>query len=188
MEIILSKFCKSFTGTISRKHGYYIKCINGRFYGVRTSRAVVPPDGHWHFILCLAHMAVNSWNILVTDIRISSFELAEAFSEADYPPSIVTAWCVPGHACNAEEVIALEKKVEQLKPICNHESWKQNPTWWGAPSFEPSPWRRIPIRSLSNADSFLAYNKAQTHGRKERMAHACQRPFTARLCAPISSY
>jgi hypothetical protein len=115
MEIILSKFCKSITGVISRSHGYYIKCINGRFYGVRTSRAVVPPDGHWRFILSLAHMAANNRNIFISDIKVSSFELAEAFCEADYPPSIVTANCVPGYVYNAEEVIALEKKVEQLK-------------------------------------------------------------------------
>ena len=110
MEIILSKFCKSITGVISRSHGYYIKCINGRFYGVRTSRAVVPPDGHWRFILSLAHMAANSRNIFVTDVSLSSLELAEALIEADFPPSAVMALCVPGHVYNAREILLLEKK------------------------------------------------------------------------------
>jgi hypothetical protein len=113
MEIILSKFCKSITGVISRSHGYYIKCINGRFYGVRTSRAVVPPDGHWRFILCLAHMAVNSKNIFITDIRISSFELAGALTEADFPPQVIPL-CVPGRVYNAEEVHLLEQQIKQL--------------------------------------------------------------------------
>ena len=113
MEIILSKFCKSITGVISRSHGYYIKCINGRFYGVRTSRAVVPPDGHWRFILCLVHMAVNKRNIFITDIRISSFELAGALSEADFPPHVIQL-CVPGHVYNAEEVHLLEQQMKQL--------------------------------------------------------------------------
>ena len=113
MEIILSKFCKSITGVISRSHGYYIKCINGRFYGVRTSRAVVPPDGHWRFILCLVNMALNNRNIFVTDIRISSFELAGALTEADYPPYVIPL-CVPGRVYNAEEVHLLEQQMKQL--------------------------------------------------------------------------
>ena len=114
MEIILSKFCKSITGTISRSHGYYIKCINGRFYGVRTSRAVVPPDGHWRFIQCLVNMALNTRNIFVTDIRISSLELAGALTEADYPPSAIMALCVPGRVYNAEEVNLLEQQMKQF--------------------------------------------------------------------------
>lgn len=113
MEIILSKFCKSITGVISRSHGYYIKCINGRFYGVRKSRGTVPPYGHLRFILCLVHMAVNNRNIFITDIRISSLELAAALAEADYPP-YVTALCVPGRVYNAEEVHLLEQQMKQL--------------------------------------------------------------------------
>lgn len=114
MEIILSKFCKSITGVISRSHGYYIKCINGRFYGVRTSRAVIPPDGHWRFILCLAHMAANNRNIFISDISLSSLELSAALAEADYPPSAIMALCVPGHVYNAAEVVLLEKQLDQL--------------------------------------------------------------------------
>ena len=114
MEIILSKFCKSITGVISRKHGYYIKCINGRFYGARTSRTDVPPDGHWRFILCLANMAANTRNIFVSDICVPSLELTAALSEAEYPPFAIMALCVPGHAYNAAEVLLLGQQLEQL--------------------------------------------------------------------------
>ena len=122
MEIILSKFCQSITGTISRKHGYYIKCINGRFYGVRTSRAVVPPDGHWNFIHSLVNMALNTSNVFVTDICLSSFELTEALTEANFPPSAIMVLCIPGHVYNAREIVLLEGQLNKYVNSSNHES------------------------------------------------------------------
>ena len=122
MEIILSKFCQSITGTISRKHGYYIKNIKGRFYGVRTSRAVVPPDGHWNFILSLTNMALNTSNLFVTDISLSSFELTEALTEADFPPSAIMVLCIPGHVYNAREVLLLKNQLNNYLKSCKHES------------------------------------------------------------------
>jgi hypothetical protein len=121
MEIILSKFCKSITGVISRSHGYYIKCINGRFYGVRTSRAVVPPDGHWNFILSLTYMALNTGNVFVTDISVSSFELTEALTEASFPPYAIMVLCVPGHVYNAREIMLLKNQLYSYMKSCNHE-------------------------------------------------------------------
>ena len=122
MEIILSKNCQSITGTISRKHGYYIKNIKGRFYGVRKSRGMVPPDGHLHFIICLAHMAVNSRNLYISDISVPSLEIVAALDEANFPPSAITVLCVPGHVYNAREIVLLECQLNKYVNSCNHES------------------------------------------------------------------
>ena len=83
MEIILANTCQSLTGSLSRKHGYYIRATKtGRFFGQRCPRNV-PPDGHWRFICDLADMAGG---LLISDIRIQGEEVNQALKEAGIMP------------------------------------------------------------------------------------------------------
>ena len=79
MEIILSKFCRSFTGMLSKKHGYSI-CKRGKgFFGQRKGKNV-PADGHLRFILDCAELAREG--MLIADVRLMGEELIEAGTEA----------------------------------------------------------------------------------------------------------
>ena len=83
MEIILSNTCAELTGTLSKKHGYYIqRTKSGRFVSRRNPRNV-PPDGHWRFICDLAEMAGG---LLIADIRIQGEEVNQALKEAGIMP------------------------------------------------------------------------------------------------------
>ena len=82
MEIILSPRCKSFTGTISRTHGYAIRRVGNRFFSQRTYSRRATPDGHWRFILTCAALAQAKLHI--GDIRIEWEELRSALFEAKY--------------------------------------------------------------------------------------------------------
>ena len=80
MQIILSPNCKSFTGTISREHGYYIRSTkNGRFFAQRSKHSV-PPDGHWKFIVACAEMANSGF--IIADIKVKWDEVRDALREA----------------------------------------------------------------------------------------------------------
>ena len=85
MEIILSKQCKSLTGSLGRGFGYFIvgrwsrKDVKFRFYSQR-SKWDVPADGHLRFIFACADLAQMKTHI--TDIRVSAKELRLAFNEA----------------------------------------------------------------------------------------------------------
>lgn len=122
MEIILSENCRSFTGTISREHGYCIRRVGDRFYSKRSANRHAQPNGHWRFIQAIAHMSRNM--LVVADVRLSSFELTEALTEADFPPSAIMALCIPGRVYNAREVLLLEKQLNNYLKSCNHESRK----------------------------------------------------------------
>ena len=85
MEIILSKQCESFTGSLGKGFGYHIQRrtdLNGktRFWGVRQSNGAIPPNGHWLFIVLCATMAQNG--LYIADIRVSAKELRRAINEA----------------------------------------------------------------------------------------------------------
>ena len=82
MEIILSKYCKSFTGTISRYHGYAIRKTGNRYLSCRTNSRHATPDGHWKFIVSCAELAKQGF--MFTDIRIGWEELQSALYEAKY--------------------------------------------------------------------------------------------------------
>ena len=82
MEIILSQRCKSFTGTISRSHGYAIKRTGKRFFSQRCPSKHATPEGHWRFILACAELAAQG--LMLTDIRIGWEELQSALYEAKY--------------------------------------------------------------------------------------------------------
>ena len=80
MEIFLSSNCKSFTGSLGRGFGYYIRSTKkGRFFGQRSKHSV-PPDGHWRFILACAQLAQNGLHI--ADIKVSREEVKNALYEA----------------------------------------------------------------------------------------------------------
>ena len=100
MEIILSKQCKSLTGSLGRGFGYFIvarwsrKDVKFRFYSQR-SKWDVPADGHLRFIFACAELAQMKTHI--TDIRIYSVELREALDEA-YPREALPE-AYPGDHC-----------------------------------------------------------------------------------------
>ncbi len=85
MEIILTKQCESFTGSLGKGYGYHIQRRtdrNGktRFWGVRQSNGEIPPDGHLRFIFTCAELA--QLKVHLSDIRVSAKELRLAFNEA----------------------------------------------------------------------------------------------------------
>jgi len=84
MEIILSKYCKRLTGTLSRSHGYAIRSCKGRdgkehFYSYRCASSFRHPEGHLAFIECCVGLT-HSW--LADDILITAEELCEALLAA----------------------------------------------------------------------------------------------------------
>ena len=82
MEVKLSNQCLSLTGMLDRGTGYYLRSTKtGRFYSQR-SKHVVPPDGHWRFIVLCAELAKNGLHI--SDIQISRDELHKALYEAHH--------------------------------------------------------------------------------------------------------
>ena len=82
MEILLTKQCESYTGTIGRGFGYYIRSTKtGRFFSQR-SKHQVPPDGHWRFIVTCAELAQMRFHI--ADIRVAIDEVTNALHEKGY--------------------------------------------------------------------------------------------------------
>ena len=79
MEIILAITCASLTGTLDKKHGYFIQQRGKRFFGKRKNNNV-PPDGHWRFISDCAEMAVQG--LFIGDIRVPEKEMLDALREA----------------------------------------------------------------------------------------------------------
>ena len=80
MKIILSKQCESLTGMLNSSLGYHIEHRKNGFFSKRNQRGIVPPDGHWRFILTCAELAQNKLHI--ADIRVSREELKQAMYEA----------------------------------------------------------------------------------------------------------
>lgn len=80
MKIILSKQCESLTGMLNSSLGYHIEHRKNGFFSKRNQRGIVPPDGHWRFILTCAQLAQNKLHI--ADIRVSREELKQAMYEA----------------------------------------------------------------------------------------------------------
>ena len=80
MKIILSKQCESLTGMLNSSLGYHIEHRKNGFFSKRNQRGIVPPEGHWRFILTCAQLAQNKLHI--ADIRVSREELKQALYEA----------------------------------------------------------------------------------------------------------
>ena len=107
MEVILSKQCKSLTGSLGRGFGYYIKSHlsygsgKERFFSQRCSKGSVPPDGHWRFIVTCAELAKNGLHI--ADIEVTGYELKIALSEACL---LESSLCVDlDHVYSAKDVL-----------------------------------------------------------------------------------
>ena len=80
MEIILSKNVRRLTGTLSKKHGYFIRqTTEGKFVGVRKP-GLIPADGHLRFIFDIAEMTRDGF--FVSDIQVQGKELYQALIEA----------------------------------------------------------------------------------------------------------
>ena len=110
MEIILSKQCKSLTGSLGRGFGYYIKSHlsyrsgKERFFSQRCSKGSIPPDGHWRFIVTCAELAQNGLHI--ADIRVSRAELCAALMEAGLGCPPLAA--IPASTLNARALLNLK--------------------------------------------------------------------------------
>ena len=80
MKIILSQQCESLTGMLNSSLGYHIEHRKNGFFSKRNQRGIVPPEGHWRFIVTCAQLAQNKLHI--ADIRVSREELKQAMYEA----------------------------------------------------------------------------------------------------------
>jgi len=120
MEIILSKNCQSFTGSVSRKHGYSVRRTGNRFFGIRSSRGTVPPDGHYYFIYSIAVLTRSK--LVVDDIRLPGEEYAEALSELGWPPSAVSLLVDPQHTYNARDFFLVDSIMDRFNPDMYHEN------------------------------------------------------------------
>ena len=107
MEAILSVFAESFTGAIDRKLGYSMRRNGRRFFSVRNAHRIVPPFGHWQFIVRMAKLATA--RVYIYDIRVSADELNEALREAD----LAVRGSAPdiGHDYTANDVLKLKDQL-----------------------------------------------------------------------------
>ena len=105
MEIILSPTCTSLTGTLNKKHGYYIRESKGRFFGQRKAKGLVPPDGHLQFILDCAEL--TTYKLLASDILVTPEELDDALEEAGLDPSLRDS----GDPLHAEDILSLKNQL-----------------------------------------------------------------------------
>ena len=82
MEVILSNQVESLTGSLGRGFGYSIQRQGDRFFAKRNSKGIVPPDGHWRFIVTCAELAQAKLHI--TDIILPGWEIFGALEEAGF--------------------------------------------------------------------------------------------------------
>ena len=80
MEIILSNRVEAITGELGSGFGYHIQHRKNGFFTKRNSKGIIPPDGHWRFIVTCAEMAQNG--LYLSDIQVSREELKQALYEA----------------------------------------------------------------------------------------------------------
>ncbi len=108
MEIILSNQCKSLTGSLGSGFGYHIQRRKNGYFAKRNSKGIIPPDGHWRFILTCAELAQNGLHI--ANIRVSAEELRQALDEAGrhYGDELVKA--EPSLIYNASDVLRFKER------------------------------------------------------------------------------
>ena len=80
MKIILTNQCESLTGSVGRGFGYHIQKRKNGFFAKRDSKGIVPPDGHWRFIVACAEQA--QMKLHIADIKVDWLELQTALYEA----------------------------------------------------------------------------------------------------------
>ena len=103
MELFLSKYCRSFTGTLNRSHGYSICRKGNKFFSQRNTRGIVPPNGHIRFIFACAELAREG--LLLADIRILGSELLAAATEA----GLTFETILPDVEYNAHDILNIKK-------------------------------------------------------------------------------
>lgn len=91
MEIFLAPNCASFTGSFGTKCGYAIQRHNNRFFVKRNSKGIIPPDGHWRFVVECAKLTKT--NLYFADFDLPASELRDALEEANicYTPLNILA-------------------------------------------------------------------------------------------------
>ena len=106
MEIILSKRCESFTGSLGKGFGYHIQRRKNGFFAKRNSKGEIPANGHLRFIFACAQLAQMKTHI--TDIRVPRCEFQSALSEAGV--SLSGARDIR-HESSATDVLTLKEKL-----------------------------------------------------------------------------
>ena len=106
MEIILSKRCESFTGSLGKGFGYHIQRRRNGFFAKRNSKGEIPANGHLRFIFFCAYLA--QLNTHITDIRVPRCEFQSALSEAGV--SLSGARDIR-HESSATDVLTLKEKL-----------------------------------------------------------------------------
>ena len=108
MQIILTKQCKSLTGSLGRGFGYHIQRRKNGFFAKRNAKGNVPRNGHWLFIVACAQMAKVALHI--ADILVSAKELRKAIDEAGfiYGDGLVKA--KNGEIFHASQVLDFKKR------------------------------------------------------------------------------
>ncbi len=90
MEIILSKQCESFTGSLGKGFGYHIQRRKNGFFAKRNAKGEIPADGHLRFIIACAELAQMKTHI--ADVKVTNRELFEALREANAPSPAFLNW------------------------------------------------------------------------------------------------
>lgn len=108
MEIILSKQCKSLTGSLGRGFGYHIQRRKNGFFAIRSSKGSIPPDGHWRFIATCAGLA--NMGLHIADIRVTAGELDDALEEATNG-RLQSPWAPRDAVVNADQVLTLKREL-----------------------------------------------------------------------------
>ena len=104
MELFLSKKCISLIGSIDKSTGYSIRHRGKRFFGMRSPKGFVPPDGHLRFIIDCTKLAQMRTHIV--DIYLTGHELCQACQEAKFP------FFCPRETYNAKTIYDLFKNVK----------------------------------------------------------------------------
>lgn len=107
MEVILTQRCKSLTGTVGSRFGYFIVRRGDRFFSQR-SRHSVPPDGHWRFIVTCAEL--SKLNLHIADIKVTAGELDDALEEATNG-QLQSPWAPRDAVVNAAQVLKLKQEL-----------------------------------------------------------------------------
>ena len=107
MKVLLSTQCIALTGMLERGLGYHLVQRKNGFFARRDSKGLVPPDGHWRFIVLCAEMARNG--LYITDVRVSGGEIAGALLEAGLRSCAALAICK--NTYNAKDVLAFKERV-----------------------------------------------------------------------------
>ncbi len=111
MEIYLAPTCTSFTGSFGTKCGYSIQRHNNRFFVKRNSKGIIPPDGHWRFIIECAKLTLT--NLYFADFNLPASELQQALEEADicYAPRNLLSRKIYG----AKDILILNRQLNCCK-------------------------------------------------------------------------